>query len=77
VFECSSNYREWQMFLYGSSSSGNGVFALFALSSNGSLFLEWISGFRKWMLDFEPQRSTGAQLSSFPRLSPRQYHWMV
>jgi hypothetical protein len=31
----------------------------------------------KWMLDFEPQRSTGAQLSSVPRLSPRQYYWMV
>jgi hypothetical protein len=29
------------------------------------------------MLDFEPQRSTGAQLSSVPRLSPRQYYWMV
>jgi hypothetical protein len=55
--------------------SGFRVFALFAL------FVQWETLFRmdfrigKWMLDFEPQRSTGAQLSSVPRLSPRQYYW--
>ena len=48
VFGCSPNCREWRMFLYGSSYSGFGVFALFALSSNGRLFL---NGFQDLEMD--------------------------